>query len=109
VDAPLSDSLTAHFSGIGRYTSAYDFFPGAQGLFNYAHQDGYALINISGHLQKDFTAVGGLRPRYVRLGFFVNNLTDKKYYALRTSQAFIGLLDVAAPPRTYGLRFGVGF
>ena len=68
------------------------------------------IVNLSGYLEKEFTrSAGGLAPQYVRLGFFVNNATDKKYYALRTSQAFIGLLDVAAPPITYGLRFGIGF
>ena len=110
VDAPLSDTLTAHFAAIGRYTSSYDFYPGAQGLFDYARQEGYTIVNLSGYLEKEFTrSAGGLAPQYVRLGFFVNNATDKKYYALRTSQAFVGLLDVAAPPRTYGLRLGIGF
>ena len=110
INAPISESLTGHLAAIGRYTSSYDFYPGAQGLFDYARQDGYAIVNLSGYVQKDFDrGAGGLTPRYVRLGFFVNNATDKKYYALRTSQAFIGLLDVAAPPRTYGLRFGIGF
>lgn len=110
INAPISPGLTGHLSAIGRYTSSYDFYPGAQGLFNYARQEGYTIINLSGYVQKDFDhGSGGVAPRYARLGFFVNNATDKQYYALRTSQAFIGLLDVAAPPITYGLRIGIGF
>lgn len=110
IDTPISDSWLAHFSMIGRYTDGYDFYPGAQGLDNYAHQDAYTLVNMSGYLEHDFAAAPGtLAPENFRIGFFVNNVTDEEIYALRTSQAFIGLLDVAAPPRTYGLRVSAAF
>lgn len=111
VHVPVADRWTANFNAIGRYTSSYDFYPGANGPQRYARQDGYLLVNLSGYLERevDWSDGGGFSPRYYRIGFFVNNATDKKYYTLRVAQPFIGLLDVAAPPRTYGLRLSAGF
>jgi iron complex outermembrane receptor protein len=111
IDAPINENWSGHFNALARYTDAYDFFPGAQGLNNYAHQEAYTLVNLSGYFEKRVTGStpDSFSPDYYRIGFFVNNATDEEYYALRTSQAFIGLLDVAAPPRTYGLRISAGF
>ena len=107
--ALVADSLTAHLNFLGQYTSGYDFFPGAQGAGGWAHQKGYGLINISGYLEKDNSGAGEFIPKYYRVGFYINNATDTRYYALKTSQAFIGLLTSAAQPITFGLRVSAGF
>lgn len=110
IDRPITSNLSGHLSIVGRYTSGYDFYPGAQGLLDYAHQDAYTLVNVSGYLQRDLVnSSASFSPDYYRVGFFVNNALDTEYYALRTSQAYIGLLDVAAPPMTYGLRLSAAF
>jgi iron complex outermembrane receptor protein len=107
----VAEDMTAHLNFIGRYTSSYDFYPGANGPQRYARQDGYALFNVSGYLERqvDDAGSGGLSPKYYRVGFFINNATDKKYFAVRVPQPFIGLMEVAAPARTYGLRLSAGF
>jgi len=106
---PIADHLTAHFNALAHYTSSYDFYPGASGPQQYARQDPYWLVNLSGYIEKELSgSIGPFHPKYYRVGLYANNATDTHYYTLRVPQALAGLLDSAAPPATYGLRVSVG-
>lgn len=111
IHAPIENDLLLQLNAVERYTSSYDFYPGAGGPAGYARQGDYGVLNISGYVEKDVNNAGqsGFSPSYYRLGFFVNNATGTKYASLRTEQAYIGQLEVVAPPLMYGLRLSVGF
>jgi iron complex outermembrane receptor protein len=103
---PIGDDLTAHLNVSARYTSSYVFFAGGGGPQNFAFQPAYPLANISADIEKDLRNSGqrtfGLKS--YKVGFFIYNATNRRYYILRDVSAGEGAYDVAAPPLTFGLR-----
>jgi iron complex outermembrane receptor protein len=98
--ASLSDGFVGRLSGVLHYTTGYDFYPDAGGESQADRQHPYALVNLS----------GGVGPRSggYEVGFYIDNLTDRKYYTLIATGAF-GVATNAAPPITYGLRLKMKF
>lgn len=101
IERPLSNSWSGALNGVVRYTSDYDFFPGAGGNLRRDEQKAYALVNVSGHV----SPVDGS----YEIGFYVNNLLDKEYAINRQTSAPFGSADTVARPRTYGLRLKYSF
>jgi iron complex outermembrane receptor protein len=85
----------ANISSIARYNSSFDFRAGGQSLDRRARQTGYTTINLTGFLATP-------DDKY-KIGFYVRNLTDKKYDLLRQVTNF-GTFHAAAQPRTYGIN-----
>lgn len=94
-NVPLNDDFSAHLSAIARYSSSYDFTPDAGGELHADRQPSYALVNMSGYISPNSDAF--------RVGFYVDNLTNKKYYDQIQSNP---LRVFAAPkaPRSFGIR-----
>lgn len=95
-ETPLGDGWKADLTGYLRYSSKYDIAPGAGGPLRTDYQPSMTTVNLSGNI--------GPEEDGFSIGFFVNNLTNKKYYTFRQSAGFFGAFDYVAPPRTYGLR-----
>lgn len=66
----------------------------------YDTQAGYTIVNASGYVSPNDN---------IRLGFYVDNLLDKKYATFRQASAPFGLAYSAARPRTYGVRASYEF
>lgn len=92
----ITDSWRLHLDGVLHFTSRYDFFPGAGGSLMTDQQASMALVNASGY-------VAPVDDKF-QIGFYVNNLTGKKYYQTIQSSPPFGVYFLAAMPRTYGLR-----
>jgi iron complex outermembrane receptor protein len=93
-------SWTGRLNVVGHYTSSYDFFPDAGGELQADRQGGLFLANMSAGMSPP----GG---RY-ELGFYIDNLTDKKYYEIvQTSGP--GVFKVPAPPITFGARVSMHY
>ena len=91
---------TGRFNIVGHYTSSYDFFPDAGGELQADRQGGLFLANMSAGMSPP----GG---RY-EFGFYIDNLTDKKYYEIvQTSGP--GVFKVPAPPITFGARVSMHY
>ncbi|AMU92603.1 hypothetical protein ATM17_30555 (plasmid) [Sphingopyxis macrogoltabida] len=103
---PIGGGFDAHLNALTRYTSGYDFFPGAQGPLQYSRTGGYAIINLSGYIERELNGSG---IRSYRLGFYINNATDLKYSSINVTSAGFGLFQTVAPPITYGLRASAEF
>lgn len=99
-DHSITDYWDGAVSVIGRYTSSFEFNPLAGGPANLDRQKGYELVNLTG-------SVGPKDGRY-RFGFFINNLTSRKYY-LFVNTGGLGTYGGIAPPRTYGGNLRVNF
>lgn len=89
-------SWSASLSGIAQYRSAIKYSPDAGGPLGYDRDGERFLVNASG-----FVSPAGDK---LRIGFYANNLFDKKYVSFRQTGAPYGLYYNAARPRTYGLR-----
>ena len=94
------DGWTGRLNATGRYTSSYDFFPDAGGVLQQDRQDKLFLVDMSGGISPP----GG---RY-EIGFYIDNLTDKKHYEIvQTSGP--GIFKTPARPRTFGARISANF
>ncbi|SCW53361.1 iron complex outermembrane recepter protein [Sphingobium faniae] len=91
-----------NLAGLARYTSAYDFYPAAGGPLGMDRQAGYTLVNISGYVSPD-------ESRSLRVGFYVNNLLDRKYVSFRGTNAPFLQYQQPGRPRTYGVRVSKTF
>jgi iron complex outermembrane recepter protein len=89
-------SWSASLSGLAQYRSSVNFAPGAAGLLRTDRAGGRFLANASGYVSPP--------GENVRIGFYVNNLFDKKYVARRQTIPPLGVTYNAGMPRTYGLR-----
>lgn len=89
-------SWTASLSGIAQYRSSIKYSPGAGGPLGYDQDGERFLVNASGYISP--------AGDKLRVGFYANNLFDKKYVSFRQTGAPYGLYYNAAKPRTYGLR-----
>lgn len=94
-------SWKASLSGIATYRSSINYQPGAGGPLRYDKDNGLFLLNASGYISPPDTDL--------RLGFFVNNITDRKYPVFRQTTQPYGLYYYAARPRTYGVRIEYRF
>ena len=95
---PLTSDWEGHLSAIAHFTSSYDFTPNGGGELHADRQDGYVVINMSGY-------VGPTSDKY-RIGFYIDNLTDKKYYTqIQTNPLRVFAQPKA--PRSYGVRLRV--
>lgn len=95
LEAPLGGGLVGRLAGVVRYTSKYLFNPGAGGVLQADQQRGLVLADISGGI--------GPETNEYEIGFYVSNLTDKKYFDLINTNGF-GAQQYASKPRTYGAR-----
>ncbi|MBZ9646608.1 TonB-dependent receptor [Sphingobium sp. 3R8] len=89
-------SWTAQLSGLATYRSAIDFLPGAGGELRADRDNKLIVVNASGYISPP--------GENLRVGFFANNVFDKKYPSyVQTGQPY-GVYKNVARPRTYGLR-----
>jgi iron complex outermembrane recepter protein len=97
---PVFTNWKASVTGIVRYTSQYDLNPGRGGTLGLDYQKAYALANFSG-------AIGPDDGRY-KIGFYVNNATNKLYYEV-INTGNLGVYRAPAEPRTYGANVTINF
>ncbi|MEJ7935386.1 TonB-dependent receptor [Sphingobium sp. AN558] len=91
----------ASLSGLATYRSSINFQPGAGGDLRYDRDGKRFLANASGYISPP-----GMD---LRIGFYVNNLFDKKYVTRRQTLVPFGTSYNAGMPRTYGLRMEYSF
>lgn len=94
-------SWTASLSGLATYRSSINFQPGAGGELKYDRDGSLFLANASGYVSPP--------GDNLRIGFYVNNLFDKKYVTRRQTLTPYGTTYNAGLPRTYGLRVEYAF
>lgn len=92
---------TAQIAGLARYSSPIKFFAGAGGNLNYDRMGKLFLVNASGYVSPP----GG----NLRIGFYANNVFNKKYVDYRQTTSPWGLSYNPAKPRTYGMRVDYSF
>lgn len=107
----------ANLSAVARYQSRVSYSIGSAGVrgrpvdltgtghmqgipVGYDTQKGYTIVNTSGYVSP---------IENIRLGFYIDNLLDKKYATFRQASAPFGLAYSAARPRTYGVRASYQF
>ncbi|WP_340316398.1 TonB-dependent receptor [Rhizorhabdus argentea] len=89
-------SWSASLSGLATYRSSINYQPGAGGNLRYDRSNSLFLANASGYVSPP--------GEHLRVGFYVNNLFDKKYVTRRQTLLPFGTTYNAGMPRTYGLR-----
>jgi len=95
----LKNGMSAGFSFTGRYTDGFTFFPGGGGPLMLDRQKSTFVANVTAFI--DLTD-------NIRLGAYVNNLTNQYYY-LNYSTRATGTIDLPAKPRTFGGTLKVTF
>jgi len=95
LEAPLAHGWLGRLNTVIHYTSSYIFNPGAGGDLRTDIQGAYALMNLSG-------GVGPASGTY-EVGFYIDNLTGRRYYETRAIGS-LGIDAMPAAPRTYGAR-----
>lgn len=100
VNVPVG-TWNGRLTGLVRYSSSFDFYPGGGGPLRADMQPGYTTAKLTGQLTSP-------DERYT-VGFFINNLTDKTYYDFRYTTAPFGGMQNVARPRTFGVQLGVKF
>lgn len=96
---PLPGGWDANLAANARYTTDYDFVPGAGGSLRVDRQPAVMLANVTGYVEP---------AENLRVGFYVNNATDRYYFnTIETGQ--LGAFRVPAPPRTYGITLAYRF
>jgi iron complex outermembrane receptor protein len=100
-DHSFSNGWKTNISAAARYSSSYYFFPNGGGLMDhFATQPSNTLINTTGYISPP-----GDR---LRLGFYVKNLTNVRYYDYREITTD-GKIYVAQHPATFGVTFQYKF
>ncbi|MBB4643009.1 TonB-dependent receptor [Rhizorhapis suberifaciens] len=94
-------SWEANLAGVAQYRSSFDFFAGAGGDLGLDRQKGFVMANVSGYVSPP----GG----NLRLGFYVDNLFDKKYSVFTSTYQPYGPVYIAGEPITYGARIQYKF
>jgi outer membrane receptor protein involved in Fe transport len=96
---------TEHRSRL-RYEQSCRIYPAGSGPQNFAFQPAYTITNVSGNIEKNLKSSGrgtfGLKS--FKVGFFIYNATNRRYFVTRNVSAGEGAYDVVAPPLTFGLR-----
>lgn len=94
-------SWTGSLSGIAQYRSSVYYTPGAGGELM-ADRDGERfLVNASGYISPP--------GEKLRIGFYANNVFNKKYVNFIQTDTTFGVYHNAARPRTYGMRLEYAF
>lgn len=94
-------SWMGSLSGIAQYRSSVLYTPGAGGELQ-ADRDGERfLVNASGYVSPP--------GEKLRIGFYANNVFNKKYVNFIQTDTTFGVYHNAARPRTYGLRLEYAF
>ena len=101
LEQPIGGDWMVALNGVVRYSSGYDFFPGAGGNLRLDKQESYTVVNSSGY-------VGPVGGAY-QIGFYVNNVFNEKYSINWQTSAPFGSAQTVAKPRTYGLRMKYSF
>lgn len=96
LNIPVGDDWRLRADGTMRYTSRYDFYPGAGGPLGYDVQPRRTLLDMS-------AGIGPSDDRY-EIGVYGSNLLGEKYFLNRQTTAPYGTAEAVAPPRTYGVR-----
>ncbi|WP_340318302.1 TonB-dependent receptor [Rhizorhabdus argentea] len=94
-------SWTANLSALAEYRSSIDFYPGAGGNLNHDRDPGRVLVNASGYISPP--------GANLRIGFYANNVFNKKYWISAFTNAPYGTAYEPALPRTYGVRIEYKF
>jgi iron complex outermembrane receptor protein len=97
----IANDWSGEVTGLFRYSGSYDMDPGGAGPLRASHQDEYSTINMTGYVFPS-------SERY-KIGFYINNLTNRVYYDLKFSTAPFGAMEQVAPPRQYGLKLQYNF
>jgi len=97
----LWSGWTGQLTGLVNHSSSFDFFPDGGGPLHADVQPAYTVARISGSIKPN--------DGPYEIGFYVENLTDELYYTQRFTAAPFGAAQIAARPRTYGLRFTVTY
>jgi iron complex outermembrane receptor protein len=92
---------SANLSALAQYRSTIDFFPGAGGPLRYDKDNSRILVNASGYVSP--------AGDNLRLGFYVNNLFNKKYPTYRQTSQPYSLSYEPGRPITYGARIQYSF
>lgn len=92
---PVAGDWNIRLSPLVRHTSSYDLEPGAGGPDRNDRQRALTIVNLTG-------GIGPSDGKY-EIGFYLENLTNKKYYNLIVTSAF-GVETYVARPITYGAR-----
>jgi iron complex outermembrane receptor protein len=91
--APITAEYEAGAAAIASYSTRYDFLPEAGGPLGLDHQDALTRVNLTGEI--------GRTDKRWTVGFYIDNLTNKKYFNERVAVG-MGDQELVAPPRTYG-------
>ncbi|ANI80122.1 TonB-dependent receptor [Sphingobium sp. EP60837] len=97
----ISEDWKAELTGFVRYTSSFDFAPGAGGPLRFDREPAYTTARAS-------LTIMPQDERY-QIGFFVENLTNKVYSDFRFATPPFGSSRIVARPRTFGVRLGTKF
>jgi len=97
----IGDGWSGEATALDRYTDSYYMDPGGAGPLRSNYQPAYNTITLTGSVFPD-------SERY-KLGFYVNNLTNRVYFNSRFSTAPFGAMEVVAPPRNYGVKLQYKF
>lgn len=98
--APLG-AWKGELTGFVRYSSSFDFTAGAGGPFKTDVQPSFATVKLSGQVVSP-------DDRY-SIGFFIENLTNTRYFDFRYTTAPFGGLQYPARPRSFGIKLGAKF
>ncbi|WP_176599203.1 MULTISPECIES: TonB-dependent receptor [Sphingobium] len=89
-------SWIASLSGIAEYRGPINYFSGAGGDLGYDRSGRRILVNASGYVSPP--------GENLKIGFYANNLFNKKYADYRQTAAPWGTSYTPGRPRSYGLR-----
>lgn len=99
--ADLPSGWRGELTGFVRYTSEYFFHPGGSGPLRSDKQDDLTVARLNGRIMSP--------DEKYEIGFYVDNLTDKRYYDFRFITAPFGGMQYMARPRTYGVSLAAKF
>lgn len=94
-------SWSASLSGLAQYRSSILYQPGAGGELKTDRDGSRFLVNASGYVSPP--------GENIRIGFYANNIFNKKYEAFIQTDTTFGVYHNAARARTYGLRVEYAF
>jgi iron complex outermembrane receptor protein len=89
----LPGGWDANLSINGKYTSEYNFNAGGGGPLNLDREPAYFFGTLTGYVEP---------IKSLRVGFYVNNFTNR-FYITGSDTGAIGNFQIPAEPRTYGL------
>lgn len=91
--APLTERLNFDLTGLASYSDDYDFIPAAGGPLRNDKQRALTRVNLTGGITTS--------DKTWRVAFYIENLTNKRYFNARLPVGF-GDQQQVALPRTFG-------